>query len=221
MRILIVEDEPGLQKILKTALKQECFAVDVAVNGEQGSFLGKTNNYDIIILDNMLPKKDGITVCQEIRAAAKNTPILVLSALCEVHKKIELLEAGADDYMTKPFSVKELLARIRALMRRPTPIEGETLKHDKLLLDVKKHQVKSGNAKIHLTRKEFMLLEYFMKNKGMVLSRGMIMEHVWDINADPFSNTIESHIMTLRKKIGDQGRNRIIKTIPGRGYILD
>lgn len=221
MRILIIEDEKEIINFLKLALKAECFAVDTAEDGERGSFLARTNDYDLIILDNVLPKKIGIEVCKEIRARGKTMPIIVLSVKSEATTKVDLLNAGADDYLIKPFSLDELLARIRALLRRPKNIESEILKLDDLTLDTKKHLVKRGQKEIYLTRKEFTLLEYFMKNLGIVLSRGMMMEHVWDMNADPFSNTIESHILSLRRKVDLKGKKKLIHTVPGRGYKID
>lgn len=222
MRILIIEDEQKIIDFLKPSLEAECFIVDAALDGEQGSFLARTNEYDIIILDLMLPKKDGIEVCKEIRAKEKTVPIIVLSVKSETASKVELLNAGADDYLIKPFSLEELLARMRALLRRPKQIESEVLQIDDLFLDTKKHQVKRGGKEVYLTRKEFILLEYLMKNQGIVLSRGMIMEHVWDMNADPFSNTIESHILSLRRKVDNvKEEKKLIHTVPGRGYKIE
>lgn len=221
MRILIVEDEKKIANILKKGLESECFIVDTAEDGEKGSFFARTNDYDLIILDNILPKKEGREVCQEIREAGKTTPIIMLSVKSETLTKVDLLNAGADDYLTKPFSLEELLARIRALLRRPKAIEDEVLQIDDLTLDTKRHLVKRGKKETYLTRKEFILLEYLMKNQGIVLSRGMIMEHVWDMNADPFSNTIESHILSLRRKVDFKGKKKLIQTVPSRGYKID
>jgi len=223
MRILIIEDEEKIINFLKPSLESECFAVDIAQDGEKGLFMAKTNDYDLIILDNMLPKKDGAEVCKQIRLAKKNLPIIMLSVINDTEKKIELLDYGADDYMVKPFSLNELLARIRALLRRPKKIESEVLQIGDLTLDTKKNIVQRNGKEIRLTRKEFMLLEYLMRNEGVVLSRGMIMEHVWDMNADPFSNTIESHVLSLRKKINPdkKSKSRLIHTISGRGYKIE
>lgn len=221
MRILVVEDEEGIASFLKAGLESEYFAVDVAEDGERGSFFGRTNDYDVIILDNMLPKKNGDQVCDDIRKAGKTTPIIMLSARSELGIKVELLNKGADDYMTKPFSLEELLARIRALLRRPTIISSEILKTDDLTLDTKQHVIKRGDKEIYLTKKEFMLLELLLKKKGSVVSRGTIMEHVWDMNVDPFSNTIESHILNLRKKIALDGAKELISTLPGIGYKIE
>jgi DNA-binding response OmpR family regulator len=220
MRILVVEDEQSVANFLKSSLEAECFAVDVAEDGETGSFLARTNEYDAIILDNVLPKKNGREVCREVRERGKSTPIIMLSAKSEVADKVDLLDGGADDYLTKPFSFVELIARLKALFRRPRKIQGDILRVGNLDLDVRTHRVRRGEKEVYLTRKELMLLEYLMRNKGTVVSRSMIMEHVWDIHADPFSNTIESHIFSLRKKIDGAGEGKLIHTIPGRGYKL-
>jgi len=221
MRILLVEDEEKIVDFLKLSLSNECFVVDAAYDGERGSFLARTNDYDLIILDNVLPKKTGLEVCQEIRKEGKMVPSIILSVKSETDFKVKLLNAGADDYLSKPFSLEELLARMRALLRRPRKIEKEILKVSDLLLDKSRHVVERKGRDIYLTRKEFTLLEYLMKNAGNVLSRGMIMEHVWDMNADPFSNTIESHILSLRRKIDFKGAIKLIYTVPGRGYKIE
>jgi DNA-binding response OmpR family regulator len=221
MRILVVEDEEGIASFLKAGLESEYFAVDIAEDGEKGSYLARTNEYDIIILDNMLPIKNGQEVCDDIRKSGKTTPIIMLSARSELGIKVDLLNRGADDYLTKPFSLEELLARIRALLRRPTALSSEVLSTDTLVVDTKQHSVKRGEKEIYLTKKEFMLLELLLKKKGTVVSRGTIMEHVWDMNVDPFSNTIESHILNLRKKIAIKGERELISTLPGIGYKIE
>src|SRR3989339_1829193 len=221
MRILIVEDEVEILNFLKKSLENECYVVDAAKDGEKGSYLARTNHYDLIILDNIMPKKTGLEVCEDIRKDGKNTPILILSVKSEITTKVDLFNAGADDYLTKPFSVDELLARIKALLRRPKQIESEVLQTNDLILDVSKHEVTRGGQEINLTRKEFMLLKYMMKNQGTVLSRSMIMEHVWDMSVDPFSNTIESHIVSLRKKVDLPGKKKLIRTVAGRGYKIE
>ncbi len=221
MKILIIEDEKEIAEFLKKSLEAENYVVDVAYDGEKGSFLARTNDYDIILLDNIMPKKTGRQVCEEIRRDGKDVPILMISVKSEVTTKVDLLNAGADDYLTKPFSLDELLARIRALLRRPKKIETEILKIDDLVLDTSKHKVMRGDKEIYLTKKEFMLLKYLMKNVGIVLSRGMILEHVWDMSVDAFSNTIESHIRSLRRKIDLPGKKKLIHTIPGFGYKID
>ncbi|OGF27214.1 DNA-binding response regulator [Candidatus Falkowbacteria bacterium RIFOXYB2_FULL_34_18] len=221
MRILIVEDEKEILDFLKKSLKNECYVVDTASDGEQGSYLARTNDYDLIILDNVMPKKTGLEVCRDVRKDNNFVPILVLSVKSETTTKVDLLNAGADDYLTKPFSIDELFARIKALLRRPKGIENERLQVDDLVLDSSKHIVKRGDEDVYLTRKEFTLLKYLMRHKGTVLSRSMIMEHVWDMTVDPFSNTIESHIVSLRKKVDLTGHKKLIHTVSGRGYKLD
>lgn len=221
MRLLITDDDQELANSLKLCLEKKGFAVDLACNGDQASFLGRTNHYDIILLDLVLPKKNGLDVCKEIKAEEKNTPILVLSARTETPAKIELLNAGADDYLTKPFSFEELLARIRAILRRPQEVLGEIIKAGSLSLDTKRRLVSKNEKGIVLTRKEFSLLEYLMRNPGIVLSRRIILEHVWDMNADPFSNTVETHILNLRKKIDADNRQETIQTVSGEGYKLE
>lgn len=221
MKILIVEDEREIREFLKRSLKAESFEVDVAEDGERGSYLARTGGYDLVILDNVLPKKNGFEVCKEVRLAGVITPILMLSVRSGTGTKVDLLDAGADDYLVKPFSLDELLARIRALLRRPQRVEGDVLRAGDLTVDTRRQSVRKNGKDVYLTRKEFMLLEYLMRNRGTVLSRHMILEHVWDMNADPFSNTIEAHIMSLRKKIGSKGRRGFIRTVPGRGYVVD
>lgn len=218
MRILVVEDQQDLRSSLQMRLQEQCFVVDTASDGEEGSFMGRTNDYDLIILDNHLPKKNGIEVCREIRESKKNIPILVLSVLDDTPKKVELLEAGADDYLTKPFSFSELMARIRAILRRSENIVEPILMIDDLVLDPQTHEVSRGDIEIYLTKKEFMLLEFLLRNIGQVVSRGDIVEHVWDIHADPFSNTVETHILSLRKKIDIPGKHKLIHNLSGRGY---
>ena len=220
MRILIVEDDKDLICSLKKSLESQTFAVDVADNGENGSYLARVNDYDIIILNNSLPKKSGTDVCRDIRGANKNTPIIILSETESIKEKISLLQEGADDHIVKPFSFEELLARIHALLRRPPLTHKPILDVDTLRLDCYNQQVTKGEKRVYLTRKEFALLEYLMRNKGAVVSRGMILEHVWNEATDPFSNTIESHILKLRKKI-DTKRRRLIHNVPGRGYKID
>lgn len=218
MKILLVEDDESISKVLKNGLETELFAVDVATDGEEGSLMARSNDYDLIILDVTLPKKSGEEVLSDIRAKGKTVPVLVLSIESETDLKVRMLDGGADDYLNKPFSFKELLARIRALLRRPKKIESEIFSVDDLTLNTKTHVVTRSNKDIHLTRKEFMLLQLLMQNQGDVISRGMINEHVWDNEADPLSKTIESHILSLRNKINMNGKKRLIETISGRGY---
>ena len=221
MRTLIVEDEKDICDFLKKSLESECYVVDTAFDGEEGLRLIQTSSYDIVILDNNMPKKTGLEVCKELRAEGNSVPILMLSVQSETTTKVDLLNAGADDYLTKPFSIDELNARIKALLRRPKEIESEDLRIDDLFLDLNRHIVTRGEKEIYLTKKEFTLLQYLLRNKGIVLSRSMIMEHVWDMNVDPFSNTIESHIMSLRKKLDLPKHKKLIHTVSGRGYKID
>jgi DNA-binding response OmpR family regulator len=221
MRVLLIEDDEDIVRFLTFALETSYFVVDVARDGEAGSFMGRFQAYDMILLDNMLPKRNGKSVCIDIREQGIETPILVLSALSDIETKTDLLNAGADDYMVKPFVLSELLARMRALLRRPKQLSSEVLSIDTLVMDVNRHLVTRNNVEIRLTRKEFILLKYFMSNQNVVLSRGSIMDHAWDMHADPFSNTIESHILTLRKKISPSGERKLIHTISGQGYVMD
>lgn len=218
MKILIVEDQREIAKTLAASLKTEYFEVDVAFDGERGSFLGRNNCYDVIILDLVLPKKDGKRVCQEIRQKKPKVSIIVISVKSEIPSKVELLDMGADDYLTKPFSLEELLARIRALIRRSGSLEEEIYRVGDLMIDCKRHIFQKNNEDLHLTRKEFMLMELLMRRKGETISRGILMEKIWDINADPFSNTIEAHIGSLRKKISNK---KLIKSVAGVGYKLE
>lgn len=221
MRILIIEDQKEIADFIQESLRAEYFEADVAYDGEQGSFLARTNDYALVILDCILPKMSGEEVLKEIRADKPGMPILILTIKAELSDKIDGFAMGADDYMVKPFLFQELLARIKAILRRPTEIEKSVYKIDDLIVDTNKHHVKRAGNGIYLTRKELMLLEYLLTNKGNVVSRAAILENVWDINADPFSNTIESHILNLRKKIDLPGHKPLIHTIVGRGYKLD
>jgi two-component system, OmpR family, response regulator len=221
MRILVVEDDSDIQEFIKVGLEAEGFAVDTIGDGEKALYMARVNEYDLILLDYALPKKNGYEVCVELRRHKKPIPILVLSVTDTTHTKINFLNAGADDYLTKPFSFEELLARVKALLRRPAKLEGHLLEIDDLVMDVNRHIVSRSGRGIYLTKKEFSLLEYFLKNKGVVLSRGKIMEHVWDLESDPFSNTVEAHILNLRRKINAPRKKELIHNIPGRGYKLD
>jgi DNA-binding response OmpR family regulator len=218
MRILIVEDEDQVSNVLKKSLEAECFIVDVAKDGIHGLSLARSTDYDLVVLDNFLPKKTGVEVCRELRTSGKSMPIIILSVKSETTTKVELLNAGADDYLIKPFSFEEVLARVHALLRRPRQLEKDILIAGDLSLDTKQHVLRQNGKEVYLSRKEFILLEYLMRNQGNVLSRAMLLEHVWDMNTDPFSNTIESHILSLRKKIERPGKGKFIQTLPGRGY---
>ena len=219
MRILAIEDDIEIANFLQESLQREGFIVDIARDGDRGSFLSRTNEYDFIILDYILPEKDGLAVCKEIRQQRKDVPILMLSVRSSIPDKVKLLNLGVDDYLAKPFSLSELLARIRAILRRPKKLEGNPITYANLELERMGQRLFKEDEEIYLTRKEFLLLEYFMKNIGIVLSRGMLLEHVWNVETDPFSNTIEAHILNLRRKIDPN--HLLIHTIPGRGYKME
>ncbi len=221
MKILLIEDDIEISNFIFQCLVSDIFTVDRAYTGIEGSYMARTNSYDIIILDYSLPGKSGLMVLDEIRNTHIQAPIIFLTVHHELSKKVEVFEHGADDYMVKPFSYDELKARIQALARRPHVITNTVLTKEDVTLDTKKQLVHRGKTKIYLTRKEFNLLEFLLRNKGTVLSRGMIMEYVWNADSDPFSNTIESHILNLRKKIHDDKKKTLIRNIPGRGYIID
>ena len=220
MKILIVEDDISIRNTLRMGLENKSFAVDLAEDGDSGSFMARTNDYDLIILDNVLPNKMGGRVCKEIRESGKHVPIIMLSAKTEVLTKIELLNLGADDYMTKPFSFEELVARIYALIRRPKKLEETVIEVRNLKINKDTQIVYLKNKEIYLTKKEYSLLEYLMTNKDSIISRGNILEHVWDKRGNPFSNSMETHILNIRRKIGDKSK-KIIESIPGRGYRLN
>jgi DNA-binding response OmpR family regulator len=221
VRILVVEDDQSILDFLCKGLRAECFEVDAAEDGEKASFLARNNDYDLVILDNILPGKSGPDICREIRERGKSMPVLVLSVQSELPTKVELFNIGADDYVTKPFSFEELLARVRALLRRPALMQSNTLQLHDLTLDPTRHHVTRAGRELQLTRKEFELLEYLMRHPGRVLSRTVILEHVWDVNSDPFSNTLETHVLNLRRKVDRGAPLRLIHTISGYGYKID
>lgn len=220
MRILIVEDEPKVASFIRRALEEERYAVDVCSDGIQGRDLASEVNYDLIILDLMLPGLSGLDVLKELRGGRVKTPILILTARSEVDQRVNGLDAGADDYLTKPFAIEELLARARALLRRAGGEPSGTLQVDDLILNPVTHDVTRGGQRIDLTSKEYALLEYMMRNAGRVLTRTMISEHVWNLDFDTFTNVIDVYIRYLRNKI-DRGRtNGLIHTVRGSGYTL-
>jgi len=221
MNLLIVEDDKETLDVLASFLKEKGFVIDIAEDGKIGSYKAQVNVYDLIILDNVLPKKDGRQICSEIRKNGNNVPIIMLSVKSEIDTKVDLLDVGVDDYIVKPFSFSELLARIKAVLRRPHKIEGEILHIKDIALDTQKHTVIQSNKEIHLTPKEFFLLEYLIRNRGKVLSRMEILEHVWDTNADLFTNTVETHILNLRKKLKQKNNKEFIHTISGTGYKIE
>jgi len=220
MRILVIEDEEKIANFIRRGLKEKGYSVDVASDGEQGDFLATTEKYDLIILDLMLPKIDGITLCKRLREEKISIPILMLTVRDTVRDKVIGLDSGANDYLTKPFAFEELLARIRALLRRIDSTQAAKLEADDLVLDLIAHKVTRAGKEIELTSKEFALLEYLMRNKGVVVTRTMISEHVWDINFDTFTNIIDVYINYLRNKIDKDFKKKLIHTVRGKGYIL-
>ena len=220
MRILIVEDEKKVAAFIKKGLEEETYAVDIAPDGEEGLLLGEQNQYDLIILDLMLPKIDGLEVLSTLRGRKIETPILLLTAKDSVEDKVTGLNQGADDYLTKPFAFSELLARIRVLLRRGKADVQTTLEIADLTLDLVSHKVIRENHDIELTGKEYSLLEYFLRNQGKVLTRTMIAEHVWDYNFDTFTNVIDVYVNHLRKKIDKNYSQKLLHTLRGVGYIM-
>lgn len=220
MRILLVEDEKSLAEILKKGLEEEGYAVDLAYDGEEGLFMAENQPSDLIILDIMLPIVDGMTILRKIRKAGIKTPVLMLTAKDTVMDKVSGLDSGADDYLTKPFSFEELLARIRALLRRRSDIKASTIEVDDLLINMANHEVMRGGKSIILSPKEYALLEYMALNKNKVLSRTELIEHIYDENSDFDSNVIDVFINRLRNKIDREFYKKLIHTVRGAGYIL-
>ncbi|MFO0703614.1 MAG: response regulator transcription factor [Patescibacteria group bacterium] len=220
MRILLVEDDSRLSESIKNGLVEEGFAVDTAFDGNEGLYLTIQEQYDVIILDVMLPKRTGIEVCREIRDKNIKAAILMLTAKSKLDDKVEGLNAGADDYLTKPFDFPELLARIQALLRRTYKQPSSTIKVGDLEIDPQKHIAKRGGNKINLTPKEFAILDLLAKNKEQVVTRTQIIEHTWDYNFDSMSNVVDVFIASVRKKVDTGHKVKLIKTIHGVGYKL-
>jgi len=220
MRILIVEDEHRIATAIKKGLEQEGYAADVAYTGVEGYALAVTEDYDLIILDLMLPEKDGIAFCKELRGEKNHTPVLILTAKGQVQDKVIGLDSGADDYLTKPFAFEELLARVRALIRRPKTTQSNILVIDDLQLNTLSFETARDKKAIFLSHKEFSLLEYLMRNQGKVLTKNQIIAHVWNYDADILPNTIEVYIRKLRNKIDlpFHKSKRLIQTVRGFGY---
>ncbi|MBU3668409.1 MAG: response regulator transcription factor [Candidatus Taylorbacteria bacterium] len=221
MKILLIEDDIEFLDKLSRKLTSSGYIVDISQDGKSGSYTARTNHYDVIIIDNNIPGKKGIEICQEIRMAKIQTPILMLTIDNVTEVKVKALDAGADDYLTKPFSYIELIARIKSLTRRSYPITEQIYKLDDLTINCKTEEVIVDGKGIYFTRKEFLLLSCIAKNAGKVVSRGQILEEAWGNDVNPFSNTIEAHIRNIRKKIGESNKRRYIQTVPGRGYKLD
>ncbi|MBU1341988.1 MAG: response regulator transcription factor [Proteobacteria bacterium] len=221
MRILVVEDDLKIAEFIQKGLKSSGFAVDHAATGMKGFELALDEPYDTLVVDIMLPELDGISLIKKIREQKNNTPIIILSARNRVDDRVNGLQAGADDYLTKPFAFSELLARIQALIRRAcNVIDPVNLSYEGLSMDILKRQVKRNNESIELQPLEFSLLEYLLRNKERVVSRTMIMEHVWDYNFDPMTNVVEARICRLRDKIDKGFEPKLIHTVRGAGYVL-
>lgn len=220
MRILVVEDEKALANNLKKGLSEEGYSADVAYDGEEGGFMAETEPYDLIILDIMLPKADGITVLRNLRKQKIKTPVLMLTARDTVPDKIKGLDTGADDYITKPFDFEELLARVRALLRRKGEVKTAIITIGDLEIDTAAHQVRRGGRDIPLSAREYALLEYLAYNKGKVVTRTNISEHIYEYDFDLDSNIIDVYINFLRNKVDKGFEKKLIHTVRGAGYIL-
>jgi DNA-binding response OmpR family regulator len=220
MRVLIIEDDKNISSAISKVLKPEGYAVDIADNGIFGEKFAEVNSYDLIILDIMLPKQDGLQTCANLRKKKVLTPILMLTALDDVTDKIKGLDQGADDYLAKPFHVGELLARMRALIRRRSEARSAVLENFGVRLDLNTHKAYREEKEIQLSTKEFALLELFMMKPNKILTREMISEHLWDMNFDPRSNVIESFVKFLRQKIDKDFDKPLIQTVRGSGYIF-
>jgi two-component system, OmpR family, copper resistance phosphate regulon response regulator CusR len=220
VRILLVEDEPRVAGFIAKGLREQTYAVDVATDGEEALYFASENDYDLIILDVMLPVIDGITVCRRLRSSGLRKPILILTARDAVDDRVVGLDCGADDYLSKPFDFKELLARMRALLRRPRELRPQILRVADLTLNTADHSVTREGRSISLTAKEYALLEFLMLRVNQIVDREQIAQHVWDENFDPFSNVIDVYVRRLRAKI-DRGFTRpLILTRRGEGYML-
>lgn len=221
MRVLLVEDEPRMARVIAKGLREHTYAVDIAIDGNAALYQVSINDYDLIILDVLLPGRDGFAVCREIRGRGNSTPVLMLTARAAIDDRVEGFEAGADDYLTKPFSFRELLARVKALLRRETRLRPDVLQVGDLVIDSGSHRVSRANREVTLTAKEYALLEYLAQHMGQLVSRADIATHVWDDSFDPFSNTIEVYMNRLRKKIDGDHSTKLLHTRRGEGYILE
>lgn len=220
MRLLLAEDDPRISRFVSKGLQEQSYAVDVVANGNDAVYQAEINDYDLLILDVMLPGQDGFAVCRALRGLGKDMPILMLTARDGVDDRITGLDAGADDYLTKPFEFGELLARLRALLRRTRELRPSRIVLGDLIVDTGAQSVKRGDRTIALTAKEYALLEYMARNAGRVIGRAEIAEHVWDETFDPFSNLIEVYVNRLRRKLGDVGGKPLLQTRRGSGYVL-
>jgi two-component system copper resistance phosphate regulon response regulator CusR len=220
VRVLVVEDNPKMAQTIQKGLVEQGYAVDVAHTGHDGEFLAAGGQYDVIVLDLMLPDQDGLIVSRNLRRRRVHTPILMLTALAETSDKVAGLDAGADDYLTKPFQFEELLARIRALLRRGQAQESPTVTFADIEMNLLRREVRRAGKTIPLTAKEFALLEYVLRNPNRVLNRTAIGEHVWDMNFEPESNVIDVYMSALRRKIDKGFERQLIHTVIGSGYML-
>ena len=220
MRVLLAEDEPRVAGFIAKGLREQTYAVDVARDGEEAVYHASVNQYDLVILDVMLPVKDGYAVCRELRGSGIRTPILMLTARDAVDDRVKGLDCGADDYLTKPFDFKELLARLRALSRRSAEIRPELIRVGDLALNTANHAVTRSGKSVSLTAKEYALLEFLMLNQNRIVGREQIAQHVWDENFDPFSNIIDVYVRRLRTKIDVGFERPLLHTRRGEGYIL-
>lgn len=220
MRLLLVEDEARMARFIARGLREQAYAVDLATDGEVALYQAAVNTYDAIILDVMLPRRDGFTVCRELRAGGVRVPVLMLTARDAVEDRIQGLDTGADDYLTKPFAFGELLARLRALLRRGAELRPSIIEVADLVIDTHGQRAARGGNALALTAKEYSLLEYLARNEGRVVGREEIAEHVWDEKFDPFSNLIEVYINRLRRKVDGPSGLPLIHTRRGAGYVL-
>ena len=221
MRLLVVEDNKKLAGYLKNSLTNEGYSVDLALDGNEADRYISMNEYDLIVLDIMLPGKDGVTVCKEMRQKKNSTPILFLTAKGETDDKVNGLDSGGDDYLVKPFELSELFARVRALIRRPKGKVNEILKYKDIELNPKTHEVVVRKKQISLTLKEFQVLQYLIVSKGLAVTRAQIIDHCWDMAYDSFTNSVDVYIKRLRKKLSPNNYDKYIKTIRGVGYKLE
>ncbi len=221
MRILVVEDDAALSNLLVRALREEAYAVDLATDGQEAEWLAFENPYDVLILDLMLPVKDGLTVLRNIRQGGVKTPVLILTARDSTDDVVTGLDEGADDYMTKPFNLEELLARVRTLLRRSGTEPATVIDVGPISVNPQRKEVTRDGKVIDLTAKEYALMEYFARNAGTVLSRTQLSEHVWDMNFEPTSNVVDVYVGYLRNKIDKAWGSNFIKTVRGHGYMFD
>lgn len=217
---MLVEDDPRIARFVARGLQEQSYAVDVVADGNDAVYQVEINDYDVAILDVMIPGKNGFETCRAMRALGKRMPILMLTARDAVEDRIHGLDAGADDYLTKPFEFGELLARLRALLRRPSDLHPAQIRVGDLELDTASQSAQRGGRSLSLTAKEYALLEYLARNANRVIGRSEIAEHVWDESFDPFSNLIEVYVNRLRRKLGDENEKPLLQTRRGSGYIL-